>query len=325
MSIKIREASPEDSEEICLIHCSDVDHWYKQDGDQKIQVQYEELTPIEHWRQGGPWMDLGLCRQYLKNGIQRLGITPLIATVNNRCVGEAEFVLCHEPEPYFDFGYLTTIVVHKDVRRRGIGTKLVKECMKRTADAGLRFFDTVPEGVALNLYNKLGMMKWKEFPVLSLPINKRRLNLKHTYTEVEKSYDPTDDFSVIIDHWYPAKYRWTYFHDEEYRRFYSAKKQKIVQMQLENHEVIVALDHWPWNNTAGRFILFINPYSPLKIKELTQIVPVVNELSIEMDFTSLDARGVDPEIIQKEDLESLGFTGQPVLKKTSFLYLRGQV
>ena len=257
--------------------------------------------------------------------MEELGVIPLVAVHNDKCIGETEFMLCNEPQPYFAYGYLSTLVIHKDFRKQVIGTELVKECLRKTKVAGFKFFDTVPEDErSLRLYNKLGLMKWKEFPVLSMSIEKKKMaNSTKDYVGMEEIDDPSRDYTIVIDHWSPARSTWKYFFDKEHRSFLSASMPRIFRLNLENHRVIVALDHWVWNMKAGRLILLAKPYSSLEIAELKQMVNAVRDKSFEMGFESVDARGIDTDVISKMKLESLGFTSKPAFKKESFLYLRG--
>lgn len=327
MVLEVRNATPDDSGDITNICCSDVEKWYKIRGNKRTQAEYEDLTPYERWIHGGPWLDATLCKRHLEKSMTELGAVPLVADLDGECVGEAEFMLCREPEPYLDYGYLSTLVVHKDFRRQGVGTKLVGECIERTQRAGFSFFDTVPEDErSLKLYKNLGLMKWKEFPVLSLSIKKEETaNSVEGFVELNEVEDPTRDYTVVIDHWSPAKSTWRYLFDEEHRSLFSALTPRVFRLNLESHEVIVALDHWEWNKKAGKLIVLIEPYSSPKETELKQIVTAVRDVSSEMGFKSVDARGVDTDVISRIMLGSLGFSSKPAFRKQSFQYLRRQL
>lgn len=214
MEIQVREAQRGDYAGIVEVHCSDVDKWRRKNGE---TVSYEELTPFERWLHGGPWMDPETIELHFEI-LKESGGRAFVAVLGDKVVGEAEVVFSEEPEPYGKYCFLEVLVVHKNYRRRGIGTRLVEYCIEYAKEQGYAVFDVIPEDErAKRLYLKLGFKK-----MFDLCKMRRECEVGETelvFKEISPREHPKDMF-LVSGHWYPSIYIWqNILKARDYNRF----------------------------------------------------------------------------------------------------------
>ncbi len=214
MEIQVREAQRGDYAGIVEVHCSDVDKWRRKSGE---IVSYEELTSFERWLHGGPWMDPETMKLHFEI-LKECGGRAFVAVLGDKVVGEAEVVFSEEPEPYGRYCFLEVLVVHKNYRRKGIGTKLVKYCLEYAEERGYAVFDVIPENEgAKRLYLKLGFSK-----MFDLCKMRRKCETGETELLFEENPpgDHPGDMLLISGHWYPSIYIWqNILRAQNYNRF----------------------------------------------------------------------------------------------------------
>jgi len=116
-----------------------------------IAAMYQETWPL-FWETGD-----GVCGQL--DVLDAIGGQALIATRGGEVVGHCEFIPTREPPPYGCWGYLEALEVHRRFYRRGIGTALVREAVRRCAAFGCARFGTSPDDErSEGLYRKVGMV-----------------------------------------------------------------------------------------------------------------------------------------------------------------------
>lgn len=156
-SLEIREATLADAPGITAVHCSTVTVW--RDPATGAAVPYTQLDLYGRWRNGGPWMSVELATVHLQS-LLRTGQLPLVALWNGEVVGEAEYYLTHEPEPYAAL-HLSILYVHADWQGRGIGRALFEAGLQRARAWGLPALTTQPEAEAQGFYARLGFVPWR--------------------------------------------------------------------------------------------------------------------------------------------------------------------
>jgi ribosomal-protein-alanine N-acetyltransferase len=81
-----------------------------------------------------------------------LGGVRLKAVDGDRLVG----FICGDPRPADGFAWISTIGVHPDYRRRGLGARLLAECEVRLQEARLRLTVRAGNAPAIALYESFG-------------------------------------------------------------------------------------------------------------------------------------------------------------------------
>jgi|GEM_PF-2342760 len=234
MEIQVREARKEDFMDIVEIHCSDVEKWYRYIGNKKVEAHYEELTPFEKWLHGGPWMDPETIKLHFEI-LKESGGKAFVAVIEDKVVGEAEIVFSKEPEPYGKYCYLEVLVVHKNYRRCGIGTKLVRYCLEYAKKLGYKLFDVIPEDErAKRLYLKLGFRKMFDLCKMKKRCEIGEENL--TFREVSPRKHP-GEMLLISGHWYPSTYIWqNILRIQDYNKFEGFNLRKPWFFEIYNSE-----------------------------------------------------------------------------------------
>ncbi|MGC9356567.1 MAG: GNAT family N-acetyltransferase [Anaerolineae bacterium] len=155
--IEVRPATLDDVLAITAIHCSDVDRW--RDPTTREVVAYEDLSLYGRWRNGGPWMSVESCAVHL-NALLRAGHIALVAEMEGAVVGEAEYYVNVEPEPYTAF-HLSVLYVHRDWQGRGIGGALLEAGLERAKSLRLPQITTQPDEGSQAFYAHFGFNPWR--------------------------------------------------------------------------------------------------------------------------------------------------------------------
>lgn len=161
MEIKVRVGTTDDVDALVEVECSDIEKWYhyssKGRGD---EAQYDSLSSMERYMHGGPWTDRESLIQYWEY-IERLDVIPLVAEINGRIVGYID-VLFSDELPLGSFLYLDVLMVHRDFRRRGVATALIKESERLASKRKMMSVLVEPqesEGPSGQLYRSCGFEK----------------------------------------------------------------------------------------------------------------------------------------------------------------------
>lgn len=97
--VKIRPARLEDASQVCDVHRSHVDRWYRILGSEMHEVGYGSLSIGERWGFGGPWMSTETCAIHLNNMLLQRHY-PIVAYRGHRVTGEMELFESREGNSY---------------------------------------------------------------------------------------------------------------------------------------------------------------------------------------------------------------------------------
>jgi len=154
-ALKLRYASLEDAPEVCAIHLSHVDRWYRRLDTEQYEVPYSALSLSERWGFGGPWMSVETCAIHLNNLLLRYQF-PIVAQKGDGLVGEMELFSGNEGAPYGKNLHIGLLFVKKGSTGQGIGPALVDKAFQIAADQG-RDTITVASGQAnVGFYEQCG-------------------------------------------------------------------------------------------------------------------------------------------------------------------------
>lgn len=151
--------------EITEIHKSDVAKWYKVIDSELVEADYDELTVEERWLHGGQWMSVETCYFHVKSFL-RVGGRILVAEINNKIVGEIEFITDQEPSPYLDHAEIYVLIVHKDYRGRGVGSKLIQLVESYCDEMSFSRILLSSEERSINFYRKIGYKLFEEYETI---------------------------------------------------------------------------------------------------------------------------------------------------------------
>ncbi len=155
--LTIRPARVEDAEAITAIHCSTMQTWI--DPVTRQPAPYEALDLYGRWRNGGPWMSGETCDAHLATLLSD-GHLPLIAELDGKAIGEAEYLLAREAGPFASL-HLSILYVHAAYQGRGVGQALVAAGSAEARAHGLPALTTQPEDAAVeSFYAHLGFAPW---------------------------------------------------------------------------------------------------------------------------------------------------------------------
>ena len=211
--MEIRYGRLEDTAGITEVHCSDVDEWHHyKNGKRTVKATYEELSILERYLHGGPWMSVESCAVHL-NSLLLEGNIIAVAEIDGKIVGEAELLISEEMvngEPHM-VGHVDVIEVHRDFRKRGIGRALMEFLEKTARERGCDMLTVTPEERALPFYAKLGITEvihrgimvdfnLEEFPSRGVKVRSRGLE----WEELRRKEMLLGRFQSSYDHWFTA-------------------------------------------------------------------------------------------------------------------------
>lgn len=189
--VEIKLAVLDDVKGIVDVYCSSIVRWVKRIDGKEIIVRYEDLSIVERWVHGGPWMSVETCAIHL-NYLLTWDQYPLIALINNRVVGELELYIGYEEGLLGNHGFIDVLEVHRDFRRRGIGRELVKKAIEVSSERECETIAVWPNPEAIDFYKKCDISD------IAFRVKHVRLDLSNA-----KSLDPrqfkTDEFPKNYD------------------------------------------------------------------------------------------------------------------------------
>jgi len=121
----VRLATLDDCAAITAIHTSHVATWERLDSTGAlVPAAYADLSLVERWQHGGPWLSIETCAVHLNRLLAGSGI-PLVADLDGEVLGEAEVYEGFEPPPFGHNLNLSVLVVHAEQQRHGIANALI--------------------------------------------------------------------------------------------------------------------------------------------------------------------------------------------------------
>ncbi len=225
----IRKASLDDVKGIVEVYCSSINKWVKRIGDKEVEVEYEDLSVVERWSYGGPWMSIETCAVHL-NYLLTWGQYPLVALINGKVVGELELYLGYEKGLLGKHGFIDVLEVHAGFRRQGIGRRLLEKASEIALENNCDVLVVWPNPDAIGFYRKCGFNK-VSFKVkdveLMVPRTKGMSIDRYTFKEFPENYDILGNWFFIaprIESSFVAwvKSRWDYVVEEEAVKYFDA-------------------------------------------------------------------------------------------------------
>jgi len=189
MPVEIRLASLDDVKEIVEVYCSDVDKWYRFINGKKVEARYEDLSVIDKFSHGGPWMSIETCSIHL-NYVLISNQYPLVALLNDRVVGELELYIGYEQGLLGKTGFIDVLQVHNDYRRRGIGRALIMKAREICIKHGCDTLSVWPEKNVIDFYRKCG-------------INDIAYTIYHIEIDLDRIIRVKNNYSIVE---FPEKY-----------------------------------------------------------------------------------------------------------------------
>ena len=198
--INVRIASLDDVRGITNVHCSDITEWYKWIGNKQATAKYEELSISERFLHGGPWMSVETCAIHI-NYLLTSGQYPLVAEYNGKIVGELELIIGPEKGVLNKTGFIDILVVHRNFRRRGIGTFLVNRAIEIAKEKKCNTLSVWPEKRAIPFYEKCGFRKIA-YRIVHVLIHLNKLDgfkkkVKHKIEGFPNEYDELKNWTFI--------------------------------------------------------------------------------------------------------------------------------
>jgi len=236
----VRQAKLEDVKDITDIHCSNIDKWYKDNGDEKIEVPYEDISIYERFSHGGPWMSIDTCAVHINNMLLE-GNYVLVAEEGKRVIGEIEIFIGNEPPPFGKNAHISVLFVHKEHQKKGIGTSLIEEAIQIANKCDCYTISTQPEGKNIDFYGKFDFVPFLK--QVRIEINTEKYNRKCNIKEFESvDYEIVKDKVMIIGRYQSSKQMWE---QNKLERYYAISEEfnilKNVKFKVKGKEVYVKI------------------------------------------------------------------------------------
>lgn len=168
--IAVRTAGLDDVAGIHAVHKSDVLAWRRLTG---VSGEYDELTILERYLNGGPWMSPETCAIYV-NDLILASTPPIIALADGRIVGEMELLFGDDLGELGKSVCLSILYIERSVRGQGIGRVLMDEAIRRGRALGCKTIENSdPEPDALRFYERQGFRLLTELAALTVPVEAR--------------------------------------------------------------------------------------------------------------------------------------------------------
>lgn len=164
--IAVRTAGLDDVAGIHAVHKSDVLAWRRLTG---VDGEYDELTILERYLNGGPWMSPETCAVYV-NDLILASTPPIIALADGRIVGEMELLYGDDLNELGKSVCLSILYTERSVRGQGVGRALMDEAIRRGRALGCQTIENSdPEVDALPFYERQGFRLLIELVALTVP------------------------------------------------------------------------------------------------------------------------------------------------------------
>ncbi len=204
MNIAVRFGTRNDIDALVEVERSDVETWYHFSSQGRSdQASYDELSSWERVMHGGPWMDSEALTKYWVS-IERLGIIPLVAEIEGKVIGHLDIIFSEEL-PFGQFLYLDVLEVHKDYRRRGVATTLIREAERLARDRRVRFILVQPqqyEGPSGLAYRSCGFKKAFDAYSLETSIDNLGIPSEVQIVSIPQTKEAPLKTHVMICGWY---------------------------------------------------------------------------------------------------------------------------
>lgn len=319
MGITTRVGARDDIDALVDVYCSDVETWYhfssKGRGD---PASYDELTSLERFMHGGPWMDPTALAKYWEN-IDRLGIIPLVAEVSGKVVGHLDIIFGDEL-PLGRFLYLDVMMVHKAYRRRGVARILIREAERLARGRKVGFMLVEPqkyEGPSGLTYRSCGFEKAFETYRLETSINQPEIPIGVQLVSIPRYQEAPVKTHTMICGWYNISAKtWDYGINPDLEFLHAFSCHELALSALSNGSTyFFHLQQKRFDQSKGTLCLWAP--TPMNQKELRDIFQASKAAASWLGIKTLTTKTVERYI---STLEKLGFKikskGEPYLIKS---------
>ena len=198
-----------------------------------IAAMYQETWPI-HWE-----TPECVLRQFDKLGT--IGGQVLIALEGARVVGHCEFVPVREPEPRGFWGCLEALEVHRERYRRGIGTALVREAIRRAQALGCTSFGSSPDDErSEGLYRKCGMTRVERSITTNFAIvGEAARPDAELVEELSPAARPWEELLHVLGRFSALPYLWSLAFDRKQRGEGGCENAFAERVRLEGADAVV--------------------------------------------------------------------------------------
>jgi ribosomal protein S18 acetylase RimI-like enzyme len=207
--IKVRLAKLSDCKDITSVHCSGIRRWVRHVGSEEVEDDYKNLTVLDRYLMGGPWMSLETCISYI-SFLLSSGQYPSVAEIDREIVGEIEVFIGEEPLPLGKNASISVLEVAKTHRRKGVGRALVDAATKLAEEQECCVIVTSPEQNAVGFYRKCGLnrvlMELKNIEVDLHAVSADRVD--SVQISSFDSFDQLREMHMILGRWDSSFSQW---------------------------------------------------------------------------------------------------------------------
>jgi len=291
----VREAEEQDLEDIVECHCSDVEKWHGLRDGKVVELRYEESTTYERCHFNcGEWLDRDVCRLHM-HLLKEKNEEAFVAELKGKVVGEAEVCLAEEPLPYGRYAFLTTVMVHRNFRRMGIGLALVQRTIQWAQLRGYQAYDTIPENeISEGLYSKAGLEPIESFSQMRGDIEQLRWEpAKACLKELSIGDDPSESLLMIARHVDPSVHIWKNAFNQKLLLQFEGYEGRFhspvaVQVSAKRLKGIVLLVPALYNPLKCFFHLYVEPKMAERMDVINLLICKGLELAQQNQFQILE-------------------------------------
>jgi len=318
MPINVRTATRADIPAIVEANCSDVKEWFHWSRSGRGEpASYDELRDWERRMHGGEWMDVGLLNRYWDE-LELYGVIPLVAELEGKVVGHLDVIASREPS-FGRFLWLDVLMVHREYRRRGVATALIRHAEEIAKKEGLDAMMVYPEdyeGPSGLLYRSVSFERFRELHTVDIECLKGDIPDKIALVSLRMDQQPPLDTHEMICG----------------RANISQKMWRFGQLQSHVHDPITSHDIMLGAVTeAGTYYFrlstwfprkkgYLALWCPLKVEtaRVAEVVSVVRMLGLVIGIDRLESTVLerDLETLSQLRFQDRGMYSSPLMRKT---------
>lgn len=191
--IRVRQALLGDAVGISRLYCALVPQWTRRAEDgTAVQADYAELSLYERWQHGGPWLTVETCAVWLGHLLVGAEGIPIVAERDGEIVGQAEVFVSREAPPYGYHLNISTLCVHPDSQRQGVGTALINYIEQMAGALGCTQITAAYPNPA-EFYDRLGFSRLVSRMRVRMPAEEGRV--------FYRAKEMTDDRPAQVGDW----------------------------------------------------------------------------------------------------------------------------
>lgn len=278
MSVTVRIGTGDDIDALVEVYCSDNQEWYHfTPKGRSDKVSYSELSTLERTMQGGPWMDPKALTKYWGD-IEKLGIITLVAELQGKIVGHLDVIVSDEL-PLGHFIYLDVLMVHRDHRRKGVASALIRQAEEIAREKKAKFMMVEPEqyeGPSGLTYRSCGFERAFESYNLEMLVDAETVPSEVCLISIPQNMKAPVKTHAMVCGWYNISAKtWHYGvnPDMDNLRFFSCHELALSAVTKDD-VFFFHLQQDRFNHSAGSLVLW-SPTSSVDSTELQTIFKAV--------------------------------------------------